>query len=145
MDNSAPYELHRLVKIVTTEICDPVEALDLSKALIKSSRLWTQEVTTSIDEDDDHQEILVAIASLSSEVLAASQSSVSKEALASLSAASNLILSFMINHLSHENVKKFSLPLTALCTGSPSMGLKEKNKMVEMIQEAKKISPRIYT
>ena len=136
MDNSAPYELYRLVKIVSTEICDPVEAIELSKALIKSSHLWTQEATTS--NEDDHQDLLVAIASLSSEVLASSQSSVSKEALVSLSSASNLILSFMITHLSHENVKKFSLPLTALCTGSPSLGLKEKNKMVDIIQEAKK-------
>ena len=132
MDTFAPYELRRLVKLATSDICDPIESFELSKALIKTSQHWTEKDGASIQ---NYKEILVAIASLSSEVLASSQSSVSKETAASISSASKLILTFMIDNLNHENVKKFSLPLTALCTGSPSLNLKEKTKIIEVIQD----------
>ena len=129
---NAPYELHRLVKSVTTDLCDPVESAELAKAIIKSTDIWTSQA-----QDEGHQDLLVAIASLAAEVLAASHSSVSKEALSNLSAASKLILTFISNNLkTQENVRKFSLPLNALCTGSPSLHLKEKNKLIEVIQNA---------
>ena len=129
---NAPYELHRLVKSVTTDLCDPVESTELAKAIIKSTDIWTSQA-----QDEGHQDLLVAIASLAAEVLAASHSSVTKEALSNLSAASKLILTFISNNLkTQENVRKFSLPLNALCTGSPSLHLKEKNKLIEVIQNA---------
>ena len=130
---NAPYELHRLVKSVTNDICDPVESTELAKAIIKSSDIWTSQA----QDEGGHQDLLVAIASLAAEVLAASHSTVSKEALSSLCAASKLILTFISNNLkTQENVRKFSLPLNALCTGSPSLHLKEKNKLIEVIQNA---------
>ena len=110
---NAPFELHRLVKSVSTDVCDPAESVELAKAFIKTADIWSSQ-----DQNEDHLDLLVAIASLSAEVLAASHSSVSKEALPNLCTASKLILTFISNNLkTQENVRKFSLPLNALCTG----------------------------
>ena len=137
MELHAPYELNRLVRLASTDDNpDSNEVIELSKAILRRSCLWTEPGFYH-----EFKDVLSPVSILAAEILASHRSSISREESATISSASLVILTYMVSNVNEENVRLFLNPMSALCTSSPTLDSKEKTEAVETLKAATAFPP----
>ena len=134
--SGSSYDLQKLVRLASAESHEQGEILELAKAIHRRPSLWSE-----AGFREEFEEVLTPIAVLAADIFATSRSVIKREATAPVLSASSIILSYMISTASVVNIKKFLNPLSALCTGSSSLEVKEKNEAIEGLKQIKTFPP----